>query len=649
MTTDEITIELKEHAEEAVLLLPAQSDINKEDILQKISAQKICFGLDAAAILAACTACNTDQRIIIAQGQKALDSTPSLLISALDIEGDTLVTEGQLIGELSNYIKGTAGMNVLGQAIPPASCDTMMPIGSGLEIRHHQIYASIDGNLYKDKENIWHVSTEYASPIELTLIELDLSDDLFLASITLQANEWINPSVLLAAIQNKNVIFGFIQEALENVSEPNTAIRTITVAQGQLPIDGSDAYLEKFIDDSVKFTIAQDGSIDFKSASVFKNIQSGTELARLHAPGEPVAGMDILGNKIEAQSGAELAMENLISEGACLSGTDSSIIVAERDGIYNNNPQGQIGILQLLVIDGNVDMKVGNIETPYPVIIKGDIKSGYIVKSGSDISVEGIIEDSKVTAAGNITVSKGIIPGKERIKARGDLAALYIREREVKARSILVNKSIRRSNIFATGDLHAQELLGGSAIVAETIEVETLGSETGHRTEVTVGVDPYLKSLLNTLIETYHEMNEEAEKLEPLVESTNQRAHDLGKKFKLLRDEKQDKNYLASIAQQAKRALDESNRIRDDLRYALQKKKVLSGKIHTINEKLRAKEHNSRILIHGTAWAPTTMHIGSDASYRIESPIEKATIYLNKDGKIKLARESESPAPNTSE
>ena len=104
MTTDEITIELKEHAEEAVLLLPAQSDINKEDILQKISAQKICFGLDAAAILAACTACNTDQRIIIAQGQKALDSTPTLLISALDIEGDTFLLGFYMFGSLHSHL-----------------------------------------------------------------------------------------------------------------------------------------------------------------------------------------------------------------------------------------------------------------------------------------------------------------------------------------------------------------------------------------------------------------------------------------------------------------------------------------------------------------------------------------------------------------
>lgn len=642
MSNSDTSIEINQDASEAQLILAPHAEIRVEHILHVISENGICFGIDVHAVQNACTPCNTEKSIIIARGQNARNSLSPQLESTLDLQKSTLVNAGQFIGTMSEYNQGSVGMNVLGHTIPFEDTDSTLPLGNGLEMRQHEIYASIDGYLFQDKVGVWRVSSELRSPIELSIIELELSDDLFTAHITLKAHQWLQPAVVLQAIQDTKISFGFIPEALKSVVEPQAEERHILIAQGQLPHNGTDARVETYIDDSISYTIGKNGRVDFKSASIFKNISAHCELAQCHPATQGIAGMDIRGNKIEAQNGNDIDIGDFIDEGAIVSNDNADLIIAEHDGIFNVNAQGQIGVLQLLIIDGDVDMQIGNIETPYPIIIKGDIKSGFVVKSGSDILVEGLIEDSRVTALGNISVNKGILPGNERIKARGDLAALYIRERTVKARSIIISKSIRRSTVFATGDLHAQELLGGSTIVAELLEVETLGSETGHRTEITVGVDPYIKSLLDTLNEEYHNMHTESERLQPLVESTSKRASDLGKKFKLLQEEKQDKNYLLQLGRQAQRAVEESKRMHNDLRYARQKKKVLSAQIDTYTQELSKKENISRIVIHGCAWAPTMMHIGSQARYRIDSPIEKATIFLNSNGKITLTRASDS-------
>ncbi len=72
------------------------------------------------------------------------------------------------------------------------------------------------------------------------------------------------------------------------------------MAQGRLPVQGKDAYIEyKFnTDKKAKPTLKEDGSVDFFNLNILNHCNKGDELAILHpeVPGEP--GSNIMGDKI---------------------------------------------------------------------------------------------------------------------------------------------------------------------------------------------------------------------------------------------------------------------------------------------------------------------------------------------------------------
>ena len=634
----ELTLEIDEHGLNASLIIPAHYTPQLEEISQLVADKGICFGLIASAIQEACAACNTEKRIVIAKGLSAQELSASPIQTDFDLEKETPVEAGQYIGYLTQQTPNANGMNVFGEKITAAKKNAFTCLGPGLEIRQHQIYATIDGILAVDGDGCWQIVDQEADQgVEINAITITTCPDYMRAYINLDKHEYVAPGTLSQEVQKQKISYGLRESGIRQAINARPLSREITITEGLYPKNGEPAYLEYLIDDKIHFQTKPDGSVDFKAGSLYKSVSAGTPLAMLHPATKGKAGMDIRGNKLEAKDGAEKDIEDFIDEGAAQSPDNPQLIIAAQDGIFNRAQSGKVGVLACLIINGNVDMGVGNIETPYPVIIKGDIKEGFNVKSGSDITVEGVIEDARVSANGNLIVNKGILPGKNRIKAQGDIAALYIREREIKARNLIVSKGIRRSIIHATGDISAQEILGGETYAANTVHVEELGSPSNHRTKVSVGLDPYLNALKKECQQRVSELFEKSKTLNTQVNSTSQRASELVKKFTLLREEKgQSASYLEQLRQQTKRAAEEHTRLSAEYRTALRDINTLNKDIENYDEQMREMVVHSSIEISGTVYAPCEVHIGQHAHYRIDGPISNLAFILNSKEEIQI-------------
>ena len=190
--------------------------------------------------------------------------------------------------------------------------------------------------------------------------------------------------------------------------------------------------------------------------------------------------------------------------------------------------QREFQVQPQLVIEGDVDLKSGNIDTALSVMVKGDIKAGFTVKSGADIVVMGVVEDARISARGNISVRGGILPGRERVKAHGNLVARYITGREVKGRDIEVAGSVRFSRVLATGAVTAKEIIAGRLIAAGSLACEVLGSPEGSRTQVQVGIDPYEEALY---MAAQQEQGRHAREVVRLKERCKLLAHKLGQQL----------------------------------------------------------------------------------------------------------------------
>jgi uncharacterized protein (DUF342 family) len=204
-----------------------------------------------------------------------------------------------------------------------------------------------------------------------------------------------------------------------------------------------------------------------------------------------VHGVDVRGTYLEPKPGRPLDPARVMGEGTRLSVVQPDLIETACPGHFHRDRQRRLCVQPRLIVEGDVDFRHGNIDTKLSVLVKGDVKSGFSIKSAGDIEVMGVIEDARISAQGRLIVKGGILPGAHRVKAHGDIDARYVSNREVKCHTLRVGGSLRWSRVLATGDIIAKEILGGDLICAGSVTVDQIGNADALATRVQVGTNPF--------------------------------------------------------------------------------------------------------------------------------------------------------------
>lgn len=325
-------------------------------------------------------------------------------------------------------------------------------------------------------------------------LSIRIAPDRMSAEIDLPSGLAISVERLKELLSAQHIDHGLARESLMEAVRSADHDRSLVVSHGQAPEHGTDATFAVLIDEGRHVSVDTFDCVDFHELGLLREVKAGTPLARITPPTPGQSGFTVTGDVLPAKPGKDLDPAQYSGEGTCLS-DDGRVILSAIAGIYRRTRQNKIQVQGLLTVDGDVDFRSGNIVTDLPVLIKGDIKSGFSVKSAADIQVMGAIEDARVSAQGNLTVRSGILPGSARVKAHGNIRTRYITGREVKAHDIDVAESIRNARIQATGSVTAKAIMGGSLIVAGSVVCDVLGTEDGRRASVQVGINPFEETL----------------------------------------------------------------------------------------------------------------------------------------------------------
>ena len=109
-------------------------------------------------------------------------------------------------------------------------------------------------------------------------------------------------------------------------------------------------------------------------------------------------------------------------------------------------------------IRGDVDFSSGNINFIGDVTISGGVTSGFEVKAGGDIEVDGVVESARVESGGNITLHKGIAGAeKGMIQADGAITARFIENARVMAGGdVTVSDAIIQSIVWSGASVRCE-------------------------------------------------------------------------------------------------------------------------------------------------------------------------------------------------
>ena len=313
------------------------------------------------------------------------------------------------------------------------------------------------------------------------------------------------------------VVYGHDEAAIKEMLTVPIVRQWVVTAKGDAPENGRDARIDYKIDLNVLKPRAIGDRVDMKELGSVINVIQGQEIAEKHPSIQGRDGMSLMGRKIPAYNGKD---KNLPSGKGTAVSEDRLRLYAEFDGNVIIR-DGKLSVNQVFEVKGDVDYSVGNIDFIGAVMVHGSVREGFEVHSGSDITVDGVVEGAALKSEGTMTIKIGVRgTGKAMLVSKGDVNVGYIDQAKVRSGgNVAVSEAILHCDIGARGEVVAMgskkgQIVGGTIRAGSEVMCEILGSEMGTRTEVIVGELPELTEERKRADENLRQFDDQLEKIE---------------------------------------------------------------------------------------------------------------------------------------
>jgi uncharacterized protein len=335
-----------------------------------------------------------------------------------------------------------------------------------------------------------------------------------------QTKSVVTPPDIFWFLQQNNIIqtidYAAVYDfcaAIEMGLEPEATILAIGVE----PVRGADGWFEltvKTSGEEAEFEEDEEGNVDLRNLHAYSEIETGQKLGIVHPPKEGIPGINVLGLPVPAERGKDF--ELIAGEGVTLK-FDDRVAFAEKSGRALLDKQ-TLSVVDQLVIPGDVDLSVGNINFNGFVEVKGEVPDGFDIKATKGVSIAGVVGACHIESAGSVDISS--VAGKEigRIICHGDLHANYLNQVTVLCYgNVYVTREIRNSQIKSTAKIVVKQgsIIGGKCTAMEGIEAKTLGTSSGQKTQLVAGIYfpdadrfEYLHDQLSKINQQIHSINE---------------------------------------------------------------------------------------------------------------------------------------------
>lgn len=317
----------------------------------------------------------------------------------------------------------------------------------------------------------------------------------------------LSAETILSFLRNNRIVHGVNEEYVRAFADRPTYKEMVLVAEGTRPVNGADAYIQyNFQADQTKVRLkeASNGRVDFKDLNIIQNVVESQPLARKMLAERGMSGKTVTGKVLPAKNGRDIPMP--LGKNVHV-GDDQVTIIADMNGQVVL-AGGKINVEPVYTVQGDVNLRTGNIIFLGTVLITGNVDDGFSVKAAGNIEVHGTVGKAELDAEGDIIVHQGIA-GKSAgfVRAGRSIWARFIENAKVEAGAlVVVSDGIINSQVDANKKIICQgkraHIVGGQLRAAEEINAKILGSPvSGTETICEVGYDPKSKEKLDTLTE----------------------------------------------------------------------------------------------------------------------------------------------------
>jgi len=322
-------------------------------------------------------------------------------------------------------------------------------------------------------------------------------------------------------VQNR-VYHGVKEDYLVELVDRPVYREKVEIAEGLKPVNGKDAYIQYLFETDqtqIKLKEGTNGKVNFKELNIIQNVVQNQPLAKKVPPEDGVDGKTVTGKILPARAGSDIPLP--VGTNVHTNDTNDQIISDINGQVIMAN--GKINVEPVLTVEGDVNLKTGNIIFLGTVIITGNVEDSFSVKAAGNIEVKGTVSKAELDAEGDIIIYQGV-NGKSggKIRAGRSIWSRFMENANVEAGNmVVVTDGIINSNVDAIKSIVCMgkraNIMGGRLRAGEEINAKVLGNSTsGTETICEVGFNPHSKLELERLqaIKTTSEEQLEAMKLD---------------------------------------------------------------------------------------------------------------------------------------
>lgn len=333
-----------------------------------------------------------------------------------------------------------------------------------------------------------------AEIFESTFFRLVVDDDAMRAELMLLETENGREATISMALDfllTQGIKMGVDKEMIAHIVEEKIYAQPFTVAVGKAPVDGKNGWFEFFFDTKVepKPQEKEDGSVDYYSMKLFEEVAIGDKLVEYHPATQGEFGYDVKGKFLIPKRGKELSVIK-----------GKGFTVSEDHLIYTANVCGkieykydEINISDIYVVNGNLDMTVGNIRFSGDVKVRGDVASGMIIEALGNVEIQGHVAGAVIKAGKDIVLKNGVQgEQKAQIEAKGNVYGRFFEECTIVCENNLDANYLFNCNTYVKGKVVVcgkyGVIVGGKTHGVQGIEIRDCGNDTGVPTILQVGI-----------------------------------------------------------------------------------------------------------------------------------------------------------------
>lgn len=332
-----------------------------------------------------------------------------------------------------------------------------------------------------------------------------------------EGGEELSSAMVGMALEKAGVKVGIDPQGMVSMFQEPRYLRLVPMAFGEPPVEGEDGQItENFPRELTREVVVDEhGIADYRAMNYVQIIKKGSVICDITPPVKGTPGIRLDGKPIPPRS---VQMPKVPHGVNTTLSEDGRQLLATMDG-HLEYTNGAFHVRPVLEIHGDVDYNTGNIDFIGDVQITGDVRENFSVRATGSITVDGIVEGATVDAGGDLTITRGVVGDNHALlKCRGVFRVKYVENSRVCAGGSVYADCIMTSQVFSDQAIEVTEghgsIIGGTLTAGEAIRANTIGAQSGRRTELTLGVLPYTESEREKIADQVHEVEHEIETLE---------------------------------------------------------------------------------------------------------------------------------------